>query len=48
MSQKLHVEDRVLDSVVAAWGKWWRITLAILRLAWRSILWSVGKSAESF
>ena len=29
---ELQVEDRVLDTVVATWGKWWRITLAILWL----------------
>ena len=39
---ELQVEDRVLDSVVAAWGKWWRITLAILRLVWKRTYFGVS------
>ena len=33
---ELQMEDRVLDRVIAAWGKWWRLTLAILRLDFRT------------
>ena len=29
----------MLNRIVVAWGKWWRITLAILRLAYNSRYW---------
>ena len=32
---ELQIDDRKLDRVIAAWGKWRQITLAILRLSFR-------------
>ena len=34
---ELRVPDRVLERIIAAWQKWWRLSLAYLRLAFRCI-----------
>ena len=37
---ELHIEDRVLDRIVAAWGNWWRIAKALLQLALHRKIWA--------
>ena len=36
---ELHIEDRVLYRILAAWGKWW-IAKALLQLALHRRLWA--------
>ena len=32
---ELHIDDRVLDRILVAWSKWWRLARALLQLALR-------------
>ena len=33
--KELHIDDRVLDRILVAWGRWWRLARALLELALR-------------
>ena len=38
---ELQVSDRVLDIILAAWQKWQRFSLAVLRLAVKRKFWNL-------